>query len=171
MSFFSDLFKKKKDPDRPAPKERDALTIKVGDIITYDLRDFEVVGKITYNDGGYKWYEYQLLEGHDTIWLSAEMDDELELGIYKKVQLPVTKPFPKELVYENQTYYKEEEGRAAVTGEGRSSNLHGSETHYADYSDSGAEHFLSIESWGTEFEVSYGFPIEAYEIKILAGSN
>lgn len=170
MGLFSNLFKKK-EADRPAPKERDALSIKVGDIITYDLRDFEVVGKITYRDGSYKWYGYQLLEGHDTIWLSAEMDDELELGIYEKIQLPVNQPFPKKLVYDSKTYFLEEEGKAAVTGEGRSSNLHGSETHYADYSDSDDENYLSVESWGTELEVSYGFPIEAYEIKILAGSN
>lgn len=170
MGLFSKLFKKE-EADRPAPKERDALTIKVGDIITYDLRDYEVVGKITYRDGSYKWYGYQMLEGHDTIWLSAEMDDELELGIYEKVQLPVTKPFPKELVYDSKIYHLEEEGRASVTGEGRSSNLHGSETHYAEYSDSDDANYLSVESWGTEFEVSYGHPIEAYEIKILAGSN
>lgn len=170
MGLFSKLFKSK-EVDRPAPKERDALSIKVGDIITYDLRDFEVVGKITYQDGSYKWYGYQLLEGHDTIWLAAEMDDELELGIYRKIQLAVDKPFPKKLEYDGKTYQLEEEGRAAVTGEGRSSNLHGSETHYADYSDKEDENYLSIESWGTEFEVSYGFPIEAYEIKILAGSK
>ncbi|MFC4556694.1 DUF4178 domain-containing protein [Virgibacillus kekensis] len=170
MGLFSNLFSKNKQ-QKPAPKERTALSIQIGDIITYDLRDFEVVGKITYRDGSYEWYGYQLLEGRDTIWLSAEMDDELELGVYKKIQYPVSKPYPKELSYEDRKYYLEESGTARVTGEGRSSNLNGTETNYADYSTDDENHFLSFESWGTETEASYGYPIESYEIKILAGSN
>lgn len=170
MGLFSKIFSKK-EQQRPAPKERTALSIIVGDIVTYDLRDYEVVGKITYRDGSYEWYGYQLLEGRDTIWLAAEMDDELELGIYKKIQLPVSKPFPKELTYDNKTYYLEETGTASVHGEGRSSNLKGTQTEYADYSSDDEAHFLSFESWGTEIESSYGHPIESYEIKILAGSQ
>src|SRR5690554_4827311 len=99
MGLFSKLFSSKKQ-EKPAPKERNALNIQVGDIITYDLRDYEVVGKITYRDGSYEWLSYQLLEegGHNTIWLAAEMDDELELGIYKRVQLPVSTPYPKKVI-------------------------------------------------------------------------
>ncbi|MGP4064812.1 DUF4178 domain-containing protein [Oceanobacillus sp. M65] len=170
MGLFSRIFSKKKN-DTAAPQERTVLSIKVGDIITYDLRDYEVVGKITYRDGSYEWYSYQLLEGNDTIWLAAEMDDELELGIYRKVQLPIQKPYPKEITYENSTYYLEETGSARVTGEGRSTSLNGSETHYAEYMDESEQSYLSFESWGTEIEASYGYAIEAYEIKILAGSK
>ncbi|APC48017.1 DUF4178 domain-containing protein [Virgibacillus halodenitrificans] len=168
MGFFSKLFSSKK--DKPEVKERTALTIQVGDIVTYDLVDYEVVGKITYRDGGYEWLGYQLLEGNNTIWLSAEMDDELELGIYKKIQLPVSIPYPKEISYENRKYYLEESGKANVVGEGRSANINGTQTHYADYSDSEEEHFLSFETWGTETEASYGYPIEEFELKILAGT-
>lgn len=168
MGLFSKIFSSKK--DKPVPKERTVLSIEIGDILTYDLRDYEVVGKITYRDGSYEWYGYQLLEGHDTIWLSAEMDDELELGIYRKVQLPVSKPYPKEVTYENKTYYLEESGTARVTGEGRSANLKGTETNYADYADRDAANYISLESWGSEIEASLGYPIEEYEIKIMAGS-
>ncbi|OZU88591.1 hypothetical protein CIL03_09830 [Virgibacillus indicus] len=168
MGLFSKIFSGKK--DKPVPKERTVLSIEIGDILTYDLRDYEVVGKITYRDGSYEWYGYQLLEGHDTIWLSAEMDDELELGIYQKVQLAVSKPYPKEVTYENKTYYLQESGTARVIGEGRSSNLQGTETNYADYADADAANYISLESWGSEIEVSHGYPIEEYEIKIMAGS-
>ncbi|WP_042223216.1 DUF4178 domain-containing protein [Oceanobacillus manasiensis] len=170
MGLFSKIFSKKKN-ETAVPEERTVLSIKIGDIITYDLTDYEVVGKITYRDGGYEWYSYQLLEGNDTIWLSAEMDDELELGIYRKVQFPIQKPFPKEITYENSTYYLEETGSARVTGEGRSNSLTGSETQYAEYMDTKEESYLSFESWGTEIEASHGYSIEAYEIKILAGSK
>ncbi|MFD1851885.1 DUF4178 domain-containing protein [Oceanobacillus bengalensis] len=171
MGLFSNLFSKKKQ-NKPVPKERNALNIEIGDIVTYDLRDFEVVGKITYRDSGYEWLSYQLLEdgGHDTIWLAAEMDDELELGIYKSVQLPVTSPYPKKLEFEGKTYFLEEEGVARVQGQGRSSSLQGKETHYGDYADEDDESYLSLESWGTEIEVSVGYSIEPYELKIIAGS-
>lgn len=171
MGWFSKIFSSKKN-GRPEPKERNPLNIQVGDIITYDLKDYEVVGKITYRDGGYEWLSYQLLEegGHETIWLAAEMDDELELGIYRRIKLPVSKPYPKQLTYEDKTFFKEEEGSARVLGEGRSANLQGMETHYADYVEKSGEYYLSLESWGTEVEVSLGYSIESYELKIIAGS-
>ncbi len=169
VGIFSRIFSKSK-KNEPAPKERDVLTIKVGDIVTYDLVDYEVVGKITYRSGNYEWYSYQLLEGKNTIWLAAEMDDELELGIYKKVTLPVSKPFPKELSHDGNKYYFDEAGTARIIGEGRSANLQGSEVEYAEYTDADEENFISLEVWGSEVEVSVGYPIESYEIKIMAGS-
>lgn len=169
MGFFSKLFSNKK--ETPEVKERTVLNIQIGDIITYDLVDYEVVGKITYRDGSYEWYAYQLLEGDSTKWLSAEMDDELELGIYETVKLPVSMPFPKKLEYEGATYFKDEEGEAKVTGEGRSQNINGRTTRYADYVADNEESYLSLEAWGSEVEVSYGYDIESYEIKIIAGSK
>lgn len=169
VGLFSKIFSKNK-KNEPVPKERTVLSIKVGDIVTYNLADYEVVGKITYRSGSYEWYGYQLLDGRDTVWLSAEMDDELELGIYKKIAFPASKPFPKELSHEGKTYYFEESGTANVSGEGRSANLQGSEVEYAEYADADEANFISLEVWGTEVEVSLGYPIESYEIKIMAGS-
>ncbi|MDC3415764.1 DUF4178 domain-containing protein [Aquibacillus salsiterrae] len=168
MGLFSKLFQTKN--EKPPIKERTPLSIQVGDIVVYDLVDYEVVGKITYRQGSYEWISYQLMEGNRTIWLAAEMDDEMELGIYKSVNLPVTFPYPKKLTFENRTYYLDEEGEARVVGEGRSKNINGMVTKYADYCDETEEHFISLEHWGSEVEVSYGFPVEAYEIKIIAGS-
>ncbi|MBN8236934.1 DUF4178 domain-containing protein [Halobacillus kuroshimensis] len=170
MGFFSRLFQKK-DQQVPEVKERTPLTIEVGDIVTYDLADYEVVGKITYRDGSYEWYAYQLLEGNRTKWLAAEMDDELELGMYEKVNLPVGRPYPSSLEYEGVTYTKDEEGEAQVTGEGRSANVNGRTVNYADYISEDEEAYLSVEAWGTEVEVSIGSDIEAYELKIIAGSK
>ncbi|MDC3412652.1 DUF4178 domain-containing protein [Aquibacillus sp. 3ASR75-11] len=169
MGIFDKLFNKKQ--SQAPVKERTPLTIEVGDIVTYDLVEYEVVGKITYRSHGYEWFGYQLLEGHDTIWLSAEMDDELELGMYEKINLSVTSPFPKQLTYQDKTYDLDEQGEASVVGEGRSRNINGQTIQYAEYGDNEEEHFLSVESWGNEIEVSYGYPIEAYEIKIIAGSK
>ncbi|WP_226583727.1 DUF4178 domain-containing protein [Halobacillus litoralis] len=170
MGFFSRLFSKS-EKQTPEVKERTPLNIQVGDIVTYDLVDYEVVGKITYRDGSYEWYSYQLLEGSTTKWLAAEMDDELELGVYQTVKLPVSRPFPKTLEYEGQSFFKDEEGEARVSGEGRSTNINGRTVSYADYVAEDEETYLSLESWGTEVEVSIGHDIENYEIKIIAGSK
>ncbi|GEN51803.1 DUF4178 domain-containing protein [Halobacillus faecis] len=170
MGFFSRLFSKS-EKQAPEVKERTPLNIQVGDIVTYDLVDYEVVGKITYRDGGYEWFSYQLLEGMRTKWLAAEMDDELELGVYETVKLPVSLPFPEKLEYEGQTFFKDEEGEARVTGEGRSTNINGRTSRYAEYMSEDEATYLSLESWGSEVEASVGYEIESYEIKILAGSK
>ncbi|WP_163538147.1 DUF4178 domain-containing protein [Gracilibacillus sp. YIM 98692] len=168
MGFFSKFFSKKEETKEV--KERTPLTIQVGDIIEYDLADYEVVGKITYRDSHYEWISYQLLGEGKNIWLSAEMDDELELGIYYKIQLPNTNPYPEKLTYQDKTYHMEEQGQADVTGEGRSGSLNGQRISYAEYTDKKESSFISLESWGTEVEASYGYPIQPFEIKIIAGS-
>ncbi|SDK43302.1 DUF4178 domain-containing protein [Sediminibacillus albus] len=168
MGLFSKLFKKNE--SNPPIKERSALSIEVGDIITYELVDYEVVGKIIYRQDSYEWFGYQLLEGKNIIWLSAEMDDELELGIYQTINLPVNQPFPKQLTYQDNIYYLDETGEARVVGEGRSKNINGRQITYAEYYDEAEEHFISLEEWGSEIEASFGYAIEPYEIKIIAGS-
>ncbi len=169
MGFFSKLFNKKE--EKASVNKRDLLSIEVGDIIEYDLADYEVVGKITYRDGNYKWYSYQLLGEGKNIWLAAEMDDELELGIYEKVQLPAANDFPEEIVFNSKTYSLDERGQAQVTGEGRSSSLTGQRIHYAEYCDKEEVSFLSVEKWDSDVEASIGYSIERYEIKIIAGSK
>lgn len=170
MGFFSKLFSKN-EQQKPEVEERHALNIQVGDIVTYDLVDYEVVGKITYRDGSYEWFSYQLLEGNSTKWLAAEMDDELELGVYETIKLPVSMPFPKELTHDGKTFHKDEEGEARVTGEGRSNNVSGRTARYAEYVSEDEEVYLSLESWGSEVEASVGYDIEPFEIKIIAGSK
>ncbi|MBP3952432.1 DUF4178 domain-containing protein [Bacillus suaedae] len=168
MSFFQKLFGKK-ETSAPTVKERTVENIQVGDIVEYDLADYHVVGKLTYNDHGFEWTAYQL-EGAKTIWLSMEMDDELYVGIYEKQTEKLQEPLPKELTYEGVKYHLDESGTAHVKGEGRGANVNNIQCRYFDYCDKDEENFLSVEIWGSEIELSYGYPIEHYEIKIIAGS-
>jgi hypothetical protein len=168
MSFLKKLFGKK--VEVPVVEERTVLTIKVGDIVAYDLEDYEVVGKLIYHDHGFEWIAYQLQGPSKTIWLSAEMDDELGVAIYEKIPLKLHEPLPKELVHDGIKYYLDESGIARVRGEGRGKNVNNLECKYFDYCDDDEEQFLSVEVWGSEVEVSYGYEIEEYEIKIIAGS-
>ncbi|MEQ6378649.1 DUF4178 domain-containing protein [Bacillaceae bacterium S4-13-56] len=168
MGFFRGLFGRKEAPESNI-NERTVMNIQVGDIITYDLHDYQVVGKLIYNDHGFEWIAYQL-QGKKTLWLSVEMDDELYVGIYEKVKMKLSEPLPKKIEHEGVTYYLDENGTARVKGEGQGSNVNDMNCRYFDYCDDGEEQFLSVEIWGSEIEVSYGFSIDEYEIKIIAGS-
>ncbi|OMP65953.1 DUF4178 domain-containing protein [Domibacillus epiphyticus] len=169
MSFFKRLFKGT-DEKIPETKDRTLQNLRVGDFVTYDLADYEVAGKIHYNDGGYTWDAYQLSGNGKTLWLSVELDDELGVGIYEKIRIPGLEPGAKKVTHDGRTYYLDEEGRAYVKSEGRSENVHGKNVDYYDYADDLEEHFLSVEVWGGDVEVSYGYEIEEYEVTILAGS-
>ncbi|WP_408010321.1 DUF4178 domain-containing protein [Pseudalkalibacillus sp. A8] len=169
MSFFSRLFNKK-EKEIEKVEERNVFNIQIDDIITYDLEDYQVSGKLIYNDRGYEWYAYQLVGAKDTIWLSAEMDDELELAIYKSSKVKLTEPIPNKVTVDQTEYHLEEKGTASVRGEGRGRNVNGQEVKYFDFSNQTEDHFLSVEIWGSEIEVSSGYEIESYEIKIIAAS-
>lgn len=169
MGFLDKLFKKKQAPSEI--KERSVMNIQVDDIVSYDLVDYQVVGKLTYNDHGYTWTAYQLIDQQQTIWLSVEMDDELELGIYERAKIKLDEPLPDKIEYEGKTYFIDEKGQAFVKGEGRGQNVNGAEVRYFDYCDEEEEEFLSVEIWGSEIEVSKGYEIDDFEIKIIAGSK
>lgn len=169
MGLFSRLFGGT-EKQAPQAEKRTLRNLRVKDFVTYDLMDYEVVGKIHYDDNGYTWDAYQLESGGKSIWLSVEMDDELEVGIYKKIRIPGLEPGAKTISHEEKTYYLEEQGQAYVTSLGRSENINGAEMAYYEYADEAGESFLSIEVWGSEVEVSEGYGIEEYEITILAAS-
>ncbi|WP_246941201.1 DUF4178 domain-containing protein [Bacillus pinisoli] len=168
MSFFQKLFGKKE--VRPNIEERTVLNLQINDIVAYDLEDYQVVGKLTYSDHGFSWHAYQLQSPDRVIWLSVEMDDELYLGIYEKSKLKLSEPIPKEINDEGTTYYLDEHGVAQVTGIGRGQNVNGATCKYFDFCDEEQEAFLSVEIWGSEVEVSKGYAIEEYELKIIASN-
>lgn len=168
VGFFSKLFGE--DEQKPEVEERNFFNIKVGDIIAYNLEDYQVVGKMKLNDGSYQWYEYQLLGEQKSIWLSAEMDDELELGMFEKVNKTLSEPIPKEIEVDGVRYVKTEEGRAHVQGEGRSERNNGEKVHYFDFEAEESEQLASVEIWGGEIEVSQGKPVDDFEVQIIAGS-
>lgn len=169
MGFLNRLFGGT-EKQAPQVEKRTLRNLRVKDFVTYDLVDYEVAGKIHYNDSGYQWDAYQLVSASKSIWLSVEMDDELEVGIYEKFRIPGLEPGTKQVTHDEKIYYLEEQGRAYVTSEGRSQNVNGAEMDYYEYVDESGESFLSVEVWGGEVEVSKGSEIEEYEITILAAS-
>ncbi len=169
MGFFSRLFQKKE--TKPQIKDRTLMSIKVGDMVSYNLADYEVVGKLIYNDHGYQWFEYQLESMEKTIWLNVEMDDDLECSVYEKTKEKVAEPVPESIDLDGVRYTLDEHGAANVRGEGRSSNVNGMQVQYYDYSDNTEEKYLSVEYWGTDVEVSKGQAADAFDFNIIAGTK
>lgn len=168
MSFFDKLFGKKE--SKPKIQKRNPFNLQVNDVVSYDLEDYIVIGKMVYNDSNYEWFAYQLDSGDKRIWLSSEDDDELILGIYESTDLRLTS-VPNEISYKGQTFYLEEHGKARITtADGRVGAKVGQIVEYWDFeSDEGD--FLSVEKWSNEIEVSYGYEVKERELEYLPGSQ
>lgn len=166
---FTNLFKGTK-----TIKKRNALNMKVSDIVTYDGVEYEIKAKYIYSDDGYHWYSYKLVDYENKVWLSAEDDDgEIDLSVYDEIRnktgISTGEEFPEEIQHDGETFYLEEKGTAGlkVITEHSTKNL---KVRYADY-ESDSERYLSIEDSGDEVEVSIGKSIKSYQIEILPGKN
>ncbi|MFC0272531.1 DUF4178 domain-containing protein [Metabacillus herbersteinensis] len=178
MSIFkrvSNLFRAEKNKDQEVEAKRTIHNLKVNDIITYDLEDYLVVGKLVYNHGGYIWNAYNLKGDTGYIWLSVEVDDEIELGIFKKIQTKIQTPDHHKLEIDGNVYYQEEQGEASITEvEGQAGAVVGQRVQYWSYEvdeDQSLQYpYLSVEKWGGDLEISKGYSISEHELTILAGS-
>ena len=153
--------------------KRTLLNLQVGDIVQYDLLDYYVVGLIIYNDRGYKWSAYQMEAEGKRIWLAVEQDDALEVGIYEPVKLDMGDklPLPDKISYKGKTFYLDEEGEAAIVEVmGEAGAAAGQRIKYWEYEDESEDYALSIEQWGGDLEVSYGYYVHPREFNIIAGS-
>ncbi|WP_366923635.1 DUF4178 domain-containing protein [Metallumcola ferriviriculae] len=168
MGFFKKVFGGG-DKGKPVV-QRNALNLKVGDIVSYDLEDYVVIGVLEYNDEGWVWRDYHLESEGKHIWLSAEQDDELYLGIFEKIKMPLEKP-EKRITYDGVHFELDEASTARITVvEGQVGARVGNEVRYWDYCDDEEEKFISIENWDGDFECSYGFEIDPHEVSFMAGS-
>jgi len=157
-------------PEKKKRGKVNVLNLEVGDIINYDMEDYEITGKIIYEDAGFYWYDYNL-EGK--MWLAVEEDcGELYVGIFKDIDIDISEPIPRVIFYEDEKYIRRENGLARVTAFGQRGARQGSAMEYYDYSTSDGTKQMSVEIWGSNIEVSAGVPIRESELKIYPrGSN
>lgn len=170
MGFFSKLFGK--DEPQQSREKRTLFNLQQGDILTYDLEEFEVVGKLTYNDSGYKWMEYHIKSVSRNLWLSVEQDDDLEVEIYEKIKTKFDVPNSHEVTFDGVTYFREETGTAYVEEVwGQAGAVVGQRVSYWDYEaeeDDLEYEYLCFEQWGPDLEISRGYSISEREIEIFA---
>ncbi len=171
MSWLRRLFGSKS-ARRPVRKVT-LMNLQVGDIVTYRLQQFQVVGVLAYNDEGWRWIAYQLEDADgERVWLAVEQDDELEVGFYKRIKLPLNGPPGRTLTYEGKTFYLQEKSDAQITrSEGQAGVPTGAWVDYWEYADDEEEEYLSVEKWANdEYEVSLGRSIDHRQLELLPGS-
>ena len=146
--------------------------IEVGDIVTYDTDDYVVKNKIAYDDEGFEWFDYLLVDAatQRECWLSVEDDDGVSVGIYHEVDLPDgLPPVPRTLTLEGKTYRQYEHSDASVRFE-RAEGKRANQSHVEYWEFKGPEgHYLTVSRWGGEYEAATGHAIEEYEITVLPG--
>lgn len=163
MGFFKKMFGNKNNGDEYNNKveARNPFNLQINDIVEYDLVEYQVLGKITYKENGYVWYDYHLFDGKDHLWLYAEDDDQVVLGIFSKLT-PDHKLYstfqegnPSVINYKEQKYSLIEEGSALIQVEGKVGARNNQQVRYWDY-ETGNGNQISVEKWGNELEISAG---------------
>ena len=161
---------KKQTPQRRAS----VFGLQVGDVVTYNTVDYLVKNKISYDDEGFEWFDYLVMDvaTEDEFWLSVEEDDGLQLGIFHEIDLPVgLPPVPRTLIVEGKTF-RQYEHSDAMTAVEREDARHPtrSRVEYWEYKGP-EEHYLTISRWGGQYEASVGHAIQEYELQVLPGQQ
>ena len=179
---FKDFFKKQ-DEDKVDPLKYLTLSkLKVGYIVDYDMKTWQVKAYNRYNfEDGYIAEEWEINSGDDKWYLERAEDDEVEWSLSKKIPIAsiegdVRKHImdnddpPTQIIYKGKKYYLEESGPGYFYEGGEEP---AKEFVYWEFIDEDDEHFINIEQWGeTEFEAATGFGVEEYQFtNILPGEE
>lgn len=153
----------------PGARRSSVFGIQVNDVVSYDDVDYIVKNRITYEEAGFYWYDYLLVD--DTtgaeLWLSAEDDDGVSIGIFKEIELPGIPPVAQTITVEGKRYSQTEHSHANVSVEREDADRDTSnKVEYWDFEGSN-ETYLSVSRWGGDYEASVGREIKPYELKIF----
>ena len=155
--------------------KKTVMNLALNDIVTYEEIEYIVKDKCTYNDGGSIWYEYTLDDNGKLLFLSVEDDDNLEIGILRKIDLDVDDPVPSKIKHDGNKYKLDEHSFAKVDTIGLRGKKEGVKVEYWDFecqNDDAEDELLSIEKWGgSSVEVYLGKSIKEYELKLLPGGG
>lgn len=176
-------FFKKGGSEGPDPiKDLILKNMKVGYMVDYDLKTWEVTAYNEYDWGeGDITREWQLKSGDETVYLELESDDEDEWSFNRKIALGrlgsgIKESIiengdpPDEIVFEGSTYYLEETAGGHYMKDGQGM---GQPMLRWGYEDDDGEKYIGVEQWGEEdFEASTGHPVEEYQFtNILPGKG
>lgn len=167
------VFGKKKKEEIDPLKDLILSKLKVGYLLDYDLKIWEVTGYNKYEWGESDYSEeWELLSGDEVFYLEREEDDEVEWTLTRKVPLSAIgegikdsiiehEDPPKEITYDGKKYYLGECSGGRFYKDGKDAY---DEFLSWDYEDESGENVLSIEQWSeTRFEASHGKVVEEYQ--------
>lgn len=165
------------------PEPRTLFSLRQGDIVQFDGRDWVVEDRLLYDDDGFQWLEYLLQDGPERRWLSVVEDDWLELGWLEPVPRQgveelagLARRFPPRLRWEGITYQLRETGSATLTASSRAMNRRPEGCRYGDYEADGGR-LLTVEIWagGNDqpgaVELSLGRRIDPALVSLLPGDG
>jgi len=167
MGIFNRLKNLSKSQKSKEITQRDNLfDLCPGDIVSIDYQDHIVDAKIQYKDGRWTWTEYKIIDGTEVSWLSVEMDDSLELSLYKDITPFTTEAF-KETEYNGKKYFLEEGSDAIVNHVSGNIGLEkGCKFEYFEYATADGKDLLSVEIYDGSFEMSTGITLEEFQVNV-----
>jgi hypothetical protein len=143
--------------------------LKVSDVVNYEGRDYIVEGTLRFEQGGFAWQEHRLVDGPDSLWLSVEDDEGLEVIVWERLRGAPLEPGAETIEHDGVAYRLDERGKASFTSEGTTGAPGGGTAEFADYT-SGARR-LSFERYGAGggWEISTGQAISEHALDIYPG--
>lgn len=136
--------------------QSDARKLKPGDVVNHDGRDWIVEGTLRLEQGGFRWAEHRLVDAGETLWLSVEDDEGLEIAVWDRRKGTGLEPGPQTMEVDGVTYTFDERGKANFTSEGVTGMAPGGRLEYADY-EAGPKRLAFERGEGEEsWEVSVG---------------
>lgn len=179
---WKDLFgkKPKKDDEVDIMTEFGLSDLKVGYLVDYDLKTWQVTG-YNYIDwgGGDISREWQLKSYDETIYLEVESDDEDEWTVSWDIKpnmldrrifnhISEYDDPPEQIEFDGMSYFLEDASAGQFYEKGK-----GPPEEFLNWDYECGDSYLSISQWGErDFEVSLGKPVEEYQFtNILPGKK
>ena len=183
MGLF-DMLKKKPDPKSQIDPLHDLTLskLKVGFLVDYNMKNWEVVGYNVYEYGRNDEAEEWCLRAEGAlVFLERYEDDEVEWSFAKKIRMSSIEENlakhigqfdepPRKIHYQNKVFTLDEEDSGLYYEDGKAP---GQEFISWTFLSDDEESFVSVEQWGeNDFEAAAGFYVEEYEFtNILPGGR
>ncbi len=172
MGFFKRIRSAFGKDQEPALKPRTLVNLKVGDIVSYELIDYQVEGVTLYLGGTQQRYGYLLNDAGNRRFLLVESKETIRAFLYENIQARLENPeaVNYEMVYDGVHYYEKVRGESKVDVIGKSA-FHTSDLVYwwMHLSDDGRG--MLIEWQNGETIIRVGAPIKAEQVTIFAASE
>jgi hypothetical protein len=152
--------------------KRTLTTLRVGDIVSFDLNDYKVEGVTIYRQGGQHRFGYLLFDGMKTRYMIVDDRETVRVQVFETLEARLEKPdqINHEMVFENVAYYEIARGVASITVEGKSAFSQYDPVYWWLHQAQGGG--LMLFEWQQgEIIIRVGQAIKPYEVSLLAGSN
>jgi hypothetical protein len=145
------------------------MNLRVRDIVTHLDRDYLVIGKITFEEAGRRWYAYRLQDGVRLRWLRASRGDTVDLVLVDELDgMSVSAHPPEEIIHGLVPYRLSAHGTARAVHSGSTGWEVVPRAVWFAYTGPG-DHRLFVERWAATSCAYAGREVAPYELDYLPG--